>query len=884
MALKKVRLWVRSLLHPGAVERDIAEEIRFHLEQETGANVREGLELPEARRRALVAFGGVQRTMEDHRDHRGTRWLGDGAADVRYAFRQLWRAPSFTAAVVLTLALGIGANALVFSLVNNTVLHPVKGVREPARLFELGDVVAYPVLRDLKEGVSIASIAGVSERLMALGSGSATDHATGTLVSGNFFSVVGVGVSHGRALNERDDVVGAPPVAVLAYDYWRRAFGGDSSIVGRPVTVNGASLTVVGVADAGFRGLHLGAAPAIWVPMSTWAAIAPSSARGRSMESRNWQWIAIVGRLAPNATFAQAKGALAASLAKAIPDARAEDLLEMSTPRPAQAAALPARTRGAVVSFAAVLGAVVALVLLTACANITGLLLSRAASREREIAARVALGATRWRLARQFLTEAAVLAAVGGLGGLVLFSVAVQTLSHVTLAGGIAASSLDLALDMRTVSFTALATLATAVLVGLAPALQASRPDTISALKGSSFARGSRRHILRDALITVQVAVGLALLVGTGLFVRALGNALALNLGFTPAQLVTLAVDPGLVQLDPARARAYYASVVAGVSAVSGVSGVTWIGSSPLTGDFDRQSAVIEGYTPAPGERVSVEYNFVGPRFHELMGIPVLQGRGFDDRDVVGALPVVVVNETLAKRYFAARNPLGAQIEINGAARTIIGVAHDTKYHELGESPRPYTYFPIMQVAGGPTVGAPTLVVRTTGDAAALLTSVVAAARRADPAVPVYGAMTMTDRLRSALAPQLAGASLFAAFSTLALVVAAVGVYGVVAFGVSQRTREIGIRIALGARAGPVLRLVLARTLWFVTLGLPFGIALSVAVGRASARFLYGVSATDTVTLAGTSLLMLGVAALAAYLPARRAVRVDPLLALRTDA
>ncbi|HVT39376.1 MAG TPA: ABC transporter permease [Gemmatimonadaceae bacterium] len=882
--LKRIGLWVRSLLRPGAVERQLDEEIRFHLQSETEANLGRGLAPAEARHRAIADFGGVDRVKEAHRDGRGTRWLADAAADVRYALRQLRKAPTFTTAVVATLALALGANAVLFSLVNGVVLHPVSGVHEPERLFELGDVVSHPALLELRRGVTTASLAGISERRMALGRGSAAEHVTGALVSGDFFQVIGVGAALGRVLSDLDDAPGAPPVAVLTHDHWRRGFGGDSTVLGQTIAVNGASLTVVGVVAPGFRTLHLGTAPAVWIPLGTWPAIAPSSMRSLSFDSPNWQWISVVGRLAPNATFAQAQEAITSSLAAAMPDWRHEDILRMSTPRPAQSAALPAQARSGVVRFIAVLGAVVALVLLTACANITGLFLSRAAYREREIAARVALGASRWRLVRQFLTETVVLAAAGGVAGLLLFGAAAKALSRLTLPGGIAGGALGLTVDARLVSFAALATLATGVLVGLAPALRASRPDTINALKGLASSRGSRLHTLRNALVTAQVAVGLALLVGTGLFVRALQHAVALDLGFSPEQLVTLAVDPGLVQLDPVQARSYYTAVLTRVSSEPGVSGATWAGSPPLTVDFDRQSATIEGYVPGPGERVMVEYIAVGPRFHEILGIPMAQGRGFDDQDRAGARPVVIVNETLAKRYFAGRDALGAQIEMSGARLTIVGVARDTKYHELGEAPRPYAYFPLLQAPEGASVGSPTLVVRASGGGTALLPSIVAAARRADPKVPVYGAMTMSDRLRASLAPQRAGAALFGAFSALALLVAAVGVYGVVAYSVSERTREIGIRIALGARAVPVLRLVLARTLWFVALGLPFGIAVSVAVGRASTRFLYGVSATDALTLATMSGLMFGVAALAAYVPARRAVRVDPLLALRADA
>ncbi len=876
MARQRLLLWLRALVRPRAVERDLDEEIRFHLDAEIAANVREGLPPDEARRRALADFGGVDRTKEDHRDGRGVRWLADGLADVRYALRQLVRAPTFAASVVLTLALGLGANAIVFALIDAVVLHPVSGVREPASLFELGEAFSYPAFRDLQ--ARVPTLAGMRERRIALDAGAGAGYAIGGLVSGNFFGVVGVGAALGRVLTAGDDVPGAAPVAVLAWDYWKAEFSGDTAILGRGVRLNGAPFTIVGVADRGFRGLHLGERSAVWIPIRAWTP----GTTGLDIESRNWSWLGIIGRSPEGTSPAQLRATLTAAMTAAMPGEHPDDIARAATPRPAEAAALPAGVRDGAVRFLAVLAGVVVLVLIAACANIAGLLVSRATYREREIAARIALGASRGRLVRQLLTEAIVLAAAGGLAGLCVFAAGRALLMRATLPGGVPGGSIALHLDLRLAAFAIFTTLGTGVLVGLMPALQASRTDTVSVLKGMSAHRGSVGHALRGGLITVQVAAGLVLLVGTGLFVRALERALAVDLGFEAANRVTLTVDPGLVRLAPDQAAAYYGAVSARVAEVPGVNGVTWTGNAPLTGDHDRQSAGIEGYA-GPEERVSIEYGFVGPGYHEVMGIPMLRGRGFESRDGPEAARVVVINASLARRYFGSRDPIGARITMFGEARQVIGVARDVKHHELGETPRPYVYFPVLQASADGGSGSPTLIARTRVDATSLTRAVVEAARAVNPAVPIFDVGTMDARLRSVLAPQLAGAALFGVFSLLALIVAAVGIYGVVAYAVSQRTRGIGIRIALGAGSGSVLRLVVWRTLGFVALGIPIGLALATALGRAASRFLFGVGATDALTLAGMSALMLAVGLGASCVPALRAVRVDPLLAIRAD-
>lgn len=886
------RIFRLALLKPRDVGRDVDEEISLHLAMREERLRAHGLAPDEASRLARDRFGDIDRIREAclreghpaaHRA-RVRQFVDELRLDTHFAVRSLWRAKGFAAAVIVTLALGIGANSAVFSITSAIVLRPVQGVADADQVFELRQTTSYPAFRDLRDRLVALHFAGIRERRMALGrDGTAAEQRAGAIVSGNFFATLGVRAELGRTLNDSDDIGGAPVVSVLAFDYWVRAFGGDSSAIGRLLVVNGASTQIVGVAARDFRGLHLGSPPSVFVPIHSWPQIAPPSTKPLDIESRSWEWVSVVGRLAPGMTLPQARTGVAAALSDISPEASRDDIEDASRPRPLQSAALPAGARNAAVQFSAILAGVVALVLLAACANIAGLLLSRASQREREIAVRIALGAGRGRLVRQLLTEALVLSGLGGLAGIAVFLASRAALAGVTLPGGVDAGTLRTGLDVPLLGFTLAVTLLTGLIVGLAPALHAARADTNASMKGGGGARRPARQLLRGSLVTAQVAVGLSLLVASGLFARALGRALAVDLGFGTDRLLMMTVEPGLAQMNLARATPYYATVASRVRAVPGVSDVTWSGSQPLSNDEDREQAKIPGYEPPPGQRVQIETGVVGARYHETMGIRLLAGRGFDERDTRDAPPVTIVNETLAKRYYAGRTPVGTYLELGDVHLLVVGVSSDAKYHDLSEEPRPYAYRALMQAPNNGGAGAPTLIVRTGGTAAPLLQSVLAIVRAIEPAVPVYDATTLGDRLRLMLAPQRAGAWLLGIFSLLALVVAAVGIYGIVAFSVSQRTREIGVRMALGASRGNVVRLVVRRSVFFVSIGVPIGLALAIFMGRAMAGFLYGIGSMDPPTLLGTSVLMLAVGIAASWLPARRAVRIDPQAALRAE-
>ena len=883
------RLFRLSLFRPCDVARDVDDEIAFHLSMREDKLRATGLPSGDASRVALARFGNINGIRDEclsessrlARRERVALWFEELRRDTIVASRSLRRAKAFTAAVVVTLALGIGANTTMFAIVSAVILHPVSGVPRSESLFEVGDGVAYPAYRDIVQATPSVPLAAISERRIALGARSSAVRTTGALVSGNYFGVVGVRAAVGRTIEPTDDVAGAAPVGVLTHAYWMRHLGGNRSIIGRTVSVNGSPVTVVGIADEKFRGVHLGVVPDVWLPIHVWEIIAPSSQRSLRIESRNWEWLTLVGRVPMGMATTSVERAIARAFAVQDPGVPPAVVMEKARLRFAQAAALPRGARTAAVGFVFVLSAVVVLVLLTACANIAGLMLSRAAYREREIGVRIALGAGRARLVRQLLTEALVLSALGGLAGIALYATIRRLLASIRIADGIDGSAIHLAVDVRLGAFAIFVSVATGILVGLIPALQASRSDALSSLKGGRM-RGAHQQRLRGVLVTAQVAIALVLLVGTGLFTRALTKALSIDIGFRSDSLVMMTVDPGLAQLDGPRSREYFAAVLDRVAAVPSVLGASFTTNVPLGSDRDRESAEIPGYTPPPGIRVMLERNAVGPRFHTVMGIPILAGREFDAGDNESRPRVAIINETAAKRYFAGRRAIDAFVTISGTTFQIVGVARDTKYHTLTESPSPYVYFSLLQLKGT-SAGSPMLVVRTAGDATHILRRVVTAARDVNPAVPVFGESTMSQHLRRILAPQVAGAWLLGAFGALALLVAAVGIYGIVAYAVNQRTREIGIRMALGARGLSVLGLVVRGEAAFIALGIPIGLGSSLLLGRAMGRFLFGIGAADPFTFAMMSAVIIGVGAAASLIPARRAARIDPLIALRGD-
>jgi predicted permease len=809
--------------------------------------------------------------------------------DIRYAVRTLLKSPGFTAVAVLTLGLGIGANTAVFTLVNAALFRAPPGTRphelvwlaatrdfpdQPGRPRSYQRRFSMPEYRDyVVRTTSFTGLSAYQDVALALGSGGEPERVGGLLVSGNYFQVLGLLPAAGRFfVPEEDRDPGAHPVVVLSHGLWRRRFASDSSVVGTGITVNGRRFTVVGVAPPGFVGIQLGEPSELFMPLAMVAVAMPRSAE--LLEQRYASWLQIVGRLKPRGTAAAAGaevGTVAAQLAQAYPETMEGTSAEVS---PLSGGLDPGNRREALPIFV-LLMAVPALVLLIACANVANLLLARAAGRRREIGIRLALGATRWRLLRQLLTESVLLALCAGAAGMLLSF----WLNDILLAVSRAPTEIELALkpDVRVLAFTLVVAVTTGLLFGLVPALGATRPDLAPALKE----RLGRSRLAR-AFVVAQVAISLILLVTAGLFLRSLDKALDVNPGFDPANRISLSFDLGIQGYTDRQRGVFYARLLERIRAIPGVRAASLASPLPLSGRVIGSAVSLEGVDPdAAG--VPVNLGAFAPEYFETMGAPLMRGRDFAATDGPGAPLVAIVNETLARRLWGNEDPLGRRLRLYGRDepyREVVGVAKDGKYDELTESPRGFLFLPERQHADLSDIS---LVVKTAGDPRQLTGALSAAVHELDPALPIFRLETLEQALRNRLDKERGASSLLGVFGTLALLLAALGLYGVMAYAVTQRTREIGIRVALGARQADVLRQFVGEGVRLAAVGVVIGMALSVALTRVIARFLYGVTATDATTFAAGAALLCAVAVLASWFPARRAARVDPMIALRAE-
>ncbi|MFN2397923.1 MAG: ABC transporter permease [Gemmatimonadaceae bacterium] len=825
--------------------------------------------------------------------------------NLRYAFRRLLRSPGFTIAVVLTLGVGIWANATIFSVVNAVLLRPPAAVTEPNRLVALYTsdfsgpaygTSSYPDYEEFRQQNDVfQGVAAFSMGSAGIGDGEDLERIGVETVSHNLFQVLGVRPQLGRAfLPEEGSSGGTHALAVISHELWQRRFGGDRAIVGTSVRMNDQPFTIVGVAPEGFTGALRGVASDAWVPFR-----APRLGLVESdLNNRGNRGLLITGRLGPGTTMARAQAQMdvvARQLAAAYPEQWTDRFKQSRriTLVSEFAARVPPQMRGPVLGFMGLLMAVVGVVLLICCANVAGLLLARAAGRSREIGIRLSVGASRAHIIRQMLTESVVLAALGGIVGVLLtlwttdLLMAFQPPLPVRLA-------LNLDLDVRVVAFIVAVTIGTGILFGLAPALRASRLDLVSVLKSESASLEwgvgrERRFSLRNALVVGQISLSLLLLVGALLFLRTLRSAVAMDPGFRVENLLLASVEPrpGLEISSEQRARIAF-DMQQRIAAIPGVSAATWADAAPLGFYFSRRGMMVVGYTPQPGEEMEFHSNVVGPRYFETMEIPIIKGRGFTVVDRSGAPEVVVVNEAFAQHFWPAADPVGQRISMRGEAgpfHEVIGVARLSKYVSLGEPPRLYVYLPALQDSWGTMlhVRAACSPTARACDPWRLLPAIRREVQAAAPDWTIGTTRTMEEQLAGSLIPQRIAAAALGVFGALALLLASVGLYGVVAYAVAQRTREIGVRVALGAKPWDVLGLVLRQSASLVGAGLAIGLAASWALTRLLSNLLLGVSATDTVTFLGASLLLAIVAFVATYLPARRAASVDPMAALRYE-
>ncbi|MBC7788538.1 MAG: ABC transporter permease [Anaerolineae bacterium] len=813
--------------------------------------------------------------------------------DLKYAFRTLIKNPGFTAVAVITLGLGIGANTAIFSLINALILRPPVHVRQPEHLIAVYTsdfsgppfgTSSYADFVDFKAQASdvIADASAQTARLMSLSTGSENTRAFGQIVTGNYFQMLGTTPVLGRGFVPDEDVTpGAKAVVVISHDLWQRAYAGDPGVIGRTLRLNGTTFSIVGVAPAGFSGLLRGVATEVWVPIRMNREVGGSSETFTNRGDRGWF---ITARLVPGATPAMARSRFAV-IARQLHEAYPESWTDMNdngriiTTVPESETRLLPQLRTPALAGMGLLMAVVGLVLLICCANVANLLLARASARHREIAIRVALGASRGRLLRQLLTESALLAGAGAALGMLIatwttdLAMAFKPPVPVTIL-------IDLSPDIRVLTFVVFIAVVTGVVFGLIPAMRASRPDLIPALKAEPAKAGlaGRRFGLRNVLVVTQVTVSFVLLIVAGLFLRSLRNATTMDTGFNSDNLALATSDLSLLSYTEARGRAFYSSLEERVRSLPGVRSTSLARSVPLGLSYDRRGIQIPGRERKPGEDMEFGWNAVGPDYFPMMQIPIARGRSFNKQDRPGTSAVAIVNETFANHFWPGANALGKTFSNGEVTMEIVGVARDSKYGSLSEENRAYFYVPYEQQYD-PGM---TLHVRTTSEPARLLGSIRREAGLLDSALPVQ-ITTMNDHMAVSLLPQRVGATLLGVFGLLGLGLAAVGLYGVMAYAVSRRTREIGIRMALGANAIDVRRMVVRQGMLLAATGIGIGLALSLAVTRLTTGFLYGISASDPITYAGIGALLAMVAFVASYIPARRATRVDPIAALRYE-
>ena len=828
--------------------------------------------------------------------------VGDGLLqDLRYAVRLLLKAPAFTAVAALSLGLGIGGNTAIFGVVNALFFMPLP-VADPESVVAVytsdfsgpryGNS-SHPDFLDLRDEPGLFdSLAAYSFEPLALMTEREPSRVWSELVSGDYFSTLGVGMALGRGLGLPDDAENAAPAAVLGHGLWKRRFGGDESFLGRSLTLSGTVFTVVGVAPEGFTGMRRGVAAEVWVPL----AMRQRVGLGGGASQRGSRFLSILGRLRPGVTSTEAQArldVLASQLRAAYPDQWTDlkgQTRRLSLLREDQARVEP-HAQAPLMGFSALLALVVGAVLLIACANVANLMLARASTRRREIAVRLSLGASRGRLVRQFLTESVLVAALGGALGTLFAFWASDTLSALQPPLPVPVQ-LDVALDARVLAFALGLTLATGVLLGLAPALQASRPDLVPALRdeGGGGTTGARGRWLRRAFVTAQVALSLMLLAGAGLLLRGLARATTLSPGFDPEGVQVVSVDLGLTGYELAEATALVDQLAERGSRLPGVRAASLTVTLPLDLHAPRRGTRVEGYERRPGEDMEFHFGVVGPGYFDAMRIELLRGRPFGPEDRADAPGVVIVNESFAERFWPGQDPIGKTIQIRGDRSprlSVVGLARDSKYRTLAEESAPYYYLPILQDYGYALrftrLFPASLVARTTGDPATAVRAITAALAEIDSRLPVYPAKSMLEHMGLSVLPSRVAGALFAGFGLLGVALASLGLYGVVAYAVSQRTREIGVRIALGASAQSVFSLVLRDALSLVGVGMLIGTLLAAVLAQALRGLIYGLSPVDPVTFVGVPLLLTAVALLASALPARRATKVDPIVALRYE-
>jgi predicted permease len=806
--------------------------------------------------------------------------------DIRYGFRNLVKRPGFTAVAVITLALGIGANTAIFSLISTVLLRPLP-VAQPEKLVEVYGTThrgadytlqSYLNYKDYRDRNNVFSgLMTYRFAPMSISHDGRNERVWGFLVSGNYFDTLGIHPFLGRYFApEEDQTPGSHPVAVITYACWQKRFASAQNVMGQTLRINGVSFTIVGVAPEGFHGTEVAYMPEIFVPTMMAQQIEPGSTW---LDGRDDDNLFALGRLKDGVTIAQAESALTTitqDLAKEYPSENEGRGVRLLPP----GLFLP-DIRNSVISFSGVLMGVVGMVLLLACVNLANLLLARATERRKELAVMLAIGASRIRIVRQLITEAVMLSLAGGVAGLLLATWIDALVSSMKFPSDLPLV-IDLRVDWRVLAFAFGASLATGIAFGLLPALHASRPDLVRALKDEKSMGGFRRSRLRNALVIVQVAISLMLLVCAGLVLRSLLVAQTTRPGFSPENAVTLSFDLGLQGYPEEKGRAFHKDLLRRAEALPGVRLVALVSTLPLSLDYSYNSIYVEGQPATGASNLPVAVpNQISPNYFRTMDI-ALRGRDFTDRDNKDESRVAIVNETFARRFFHGRDAIGGRFNFTGPDKPfweIVGVAADGKYNTLGETQQPAFYRPLLRDYN-PSAA---LVARTTGDPRAAIAALRGELLALDPSLPTYDVRTLSEHLDVPLFPYRMAAVVLGTFGVLAMVLAAIGIYGVMSYVVAGRTREVGVRVALGAARSDVLLLIMKQGMSLALIGLLAGLLVGFGVAQLMVKLLFGVNPTDPLTFAGVSILLAVVAALACYIPARRATKVDPLVALRYE-
>lgn len=909
-----LRFWLKlqGLFCRNRNAQQLDDEIQFHLDQQIAENLAAGMSPEEARYTAMRTFGNPTYLKEETRDAWGWLWLEQIGSDLRYGFRSLRKSPLFTAVAVLTLAFGIGANAAIFSLMDQVLLQllPVKHPEQLVLVAERGirfgsswgdNDISYPMYRDFRDGNQVFS--GMFCRFptsISLGYGDRTERVSVELVSGSYFPVLGVTAVVGRTLTPNDDrVPGGHPVAMLSYSFWQSRFSSDPSIVGKQIVANGNTFTVIGVSQAGFDGVELGYKSKIFVPMMMKAQMTPrSGGPSGGLEERSLSWVTAFGRLKPGISIAQASASLQPLMRSILEVEVQEPTLQHYSDYDREqflknsVELLPGSQgwsglREAMHTPLWVLAALSGAVLLLACANLANLLLARATTKEREMAVRLAIGAGRRRIIRMLLVESLLLSVIGTVVGLGLAFLAdrllLATYFSADSAGDFPISSVP---DMRVLVFALGTMLLTALVFGLAPAIQSSQAGIAPTLKdrtGSGV--GGKQVLLRKLLVSGQMALALLLLIGASLFLRTLVNLENTGPGFSTEHLMAFSVDPSLNGYTDERTKDFFRRLTDDLQALSGVSSVG-LSTMPILQGYGWTNPVIaEGYSSDPGQDQPAILDEISPNLFTTLGVPIVAGR---DLTPFETRPVTLINESFARKYFAGRNPIGLHIGLvddrtatpDALKLEVVGVVNDLKFKNLRDPAPVQAYYPYWQ---GEKFRFMTFYLRTRLEPRQLIETVREQVRQLDPNLPVVDMRTIDEQIGISLKTERLVASLSAVFGALATALAVIGLYGVMAYSVARRWREIGIRVALGALQSDVLWMVMQQVVALSGAGLAIGGLLAFALSSLIRSQLYGLQPHDPFTYVSAAVVLAAAACAAGFIPAWRASRVDPMAALRYE-